>query len=240
MKNQYFGDVNDYLKYGFLRCFAEAGLSIGVCWMLTPDDNLPDGRKIEYLLSPQQWRRHDPRLFDALSNVITKRRQRHVRHIQKKNLLPNTQFFDDLVPDGQSSREEWLTKALTKFTGIDLLFFDPDNGIEVKSKGMGRRGSNKYVFWREIQVAWSCGSSLLIFQHFPRENRRQYIWRIVSQLTQEVPAGSVVPLITSNVVYFLVYRECHKPNVLVALKLITNSWSGQISLAECEVEKRTL
>ena len=24
MKNQYFGDVNDYRKYGLLRCIAEA------------------------------------------------------------------------------------------------------------------------------------------------------------------------------------------------------------------------
>jgi hypothetical protein len=43
MKDQYFGDVNDYLKYGLLRCFAEAGWRVGVCWMLTPDDGGRDG-----------------------------------------------------------------------------------------------------------------------------------------------------------------------------------------------------
>ena len=37
MKNQYFGDVNDYRKYGLLRLLAHAGLKIGVCWMLTED-----------------------------------------------------------------------------------------------------------------------------------------------------------------------------------------------------------
>jgi len=40
MKNQYFGDINDYRKYGLLRCFAEAGLNIGVCWMLTPETRM--------------------------------------------------------------------------------------------------------------------------------------------------------------------------------------------------------
>ena len=44
MKNQYFGDVNDYRKYGLLRVFAnQAAFNIGVCWMLTPDDERRDG-----------------------------------------------------------------------------------------------------------------------------------------------------------------------------------------------------
>ena len=46
MKNQYFGDINDYRKYGLLRLIAKkTGLKIGICWMLTPDDGL--NREIE-------------------------------------------------------------------------------------------------------------------------------------------------------------------------------------------------
>ena len=46
MKNQYLGDENDYLKYGLLRVISrESKLSIGVCWMLTADDDRPDGGK---------------------------------------------------------------------------------------------------------------------------------------------------------------------------------------------------
>ncbi len=40
MKNQYFGDVNNYRKYGLLRRLAGDGeVSIGICWMLTPNDH---------------------------------------------------------------------------------------------------------------------------------------------------------------------------------------------------------
>ena len=35
MKNQYFGDINDYVKYGLLRVFS-ATHRVAVCWMLTP------------------------------------------------------------------------------------------------------------------------------------------------------------------------------------------------------------
>jgi hypothetical protein len=44
MKNQYFGDINDYHKYGLLRQLGKGGqLTTAVCWMLTPDDGRSDG-----------------------------------------------------------------------------------------------------------------------------------------------------------------------------------------------------
>jgi hypothetical protein len=67
MKHQYFGDVNDYPKYGLLRGLAGTGdLKIGVCWMMTADNRTKDGRKTGYLSKPDLWRRHDPELFDFL------------------------------------------------------------------------------------------------------------------------------------------------------------------------------
>jgi len=61
MKNQYFGDINDYGKYGLLRILAGFGeLKIAVCWMLTPDDGRRDGRLIQYLKQPEKWRKYDP------------------------------------------------------------------------------------------------------------------------------------------------------------------------------------
>jgi hypothetical protein len=39
MKNQYFGDINNYRKYGLLRAVIHATrLRLLVAWMLTPDD----------------------------------------------------------------------------------------------------------------------------------------------------------------------------------------------------------
>jgi hypothetical protein len=39
LKDQYFGDVNDFQKYALLRRIARpASLKLGVCWMLTESD----------------------------------------------------------------------------------------------------------------------------------------------------------------------------------------------------------
>lgn len=227
MKNQYFGDINDYLKYGLLRCFGDAGIRVGVCWMLTPDDARSDGRKISYLYNPEQWREFDPNLFDSLTAAITKG-SRRVRHFEKSQLLPKASFCHALVPDHQPSRKTWLTTSLRNLGNVDVLFFDPDNGIEIKSIREGRKGSSKYLYWDEIQLAWSRGSSLLIFQHFSREKRDSHISRLTTRLEEFAPGSTVLPLITSNVVYLLAYQQRHASQVVDALKTIDKRWAGQI------------
>ena len=44
MKNQHFGDISDYRKYGLLRALQSSGDGrLLVAWMLTPDDGSRDG-----------------------------------------------------------------------------------------------------------------------------------------------------------------------------------------------------
>ncbi len=60
MKDQYVGDVNVYVKYGFLRALSAARAGpLVVCWMLTPSDEGPDGGKVGYLEQPERYRDGD-------------------------------------------------------------------------------------------------------------------------------------------------------------------------------------
>ena len=49
MKNQYFGDIGDYGKYGLLRFLAQNGVKIAVNWYLTTNDGSGDGKHVSYL-----------------------------------------------------------------------------------------------------------------------------------------------------------------------------------------------
>ena len=50
MQDRYTGDLGDFSKLGILRALEMAGLSIGVNWYLTPDENHNgDGRHVKYL-----------------------------------------------------------------------------------------------------------------------------------------------------------------------------------------------
>ena len=60
MKNQYFGDINDYRKYGLLLALQSNGAgSLLVAWMLTPDDGGRDGGLRSYLKVPDIWAKYD-------------------------------------------------------------------------------------------------------------------------------------------------------------------------------------
>jgi hypothetical protein len=70
VKEQYVGDVNDYRKYALLRHLAKAGgIRVGVCWILTPPDDRPDGDMNAYLDQPDRWQAYDPDLFKQLKSV---------------------------------------------------------------------------------------------------------------------------------------------------------------------------
>ena len=71
MKHQYFGDINDYRKYGLIRAIHSAGeLRTLVAWMLTRDDGRTDGQTIGYLNQPDRWESFDPDLFNALRAAV--------------------------------------------------------------------------------------------------------------------------------------------------------------------------
>ncbi len=223
MKNQYFGDINDYLKYGILRCFSAADLRVAVCWMLTPNDGRTDGRKTTYLSKPDRWRPNDPLLFDSLLRAL-RTHARCVRHIEDFGLLANTSFFHDKVPEDSLARESWLEKFIRSGAEADLLFFDPDNGIEVDSTRWGTKGSSKYIFWHEIRLAWSRSSALLIFQHFCRERRDNFIARLSKRLKETLPDSYVRSIVTAHVVYFLVYRQEQSAKIECGLGKVSERW----------------
>ena len=171
MKDQYFGDVNDYRKYGLLRALAAAGLSIGICWLLTADDGGNDGALRRYLEQPSKWRRYDPELYDMLQRLKQPDTPRTVRHCGEWGLVPGSTCFDELLVDDQQRRDGYFQMAFGTLGKCDVIFFDPDNGIEVAGTPRGRRGSSKYVYWVELREAMLRGSSVLAYQHYPRIER---------------------------------------------------------------------
>src|SRR5437763_13247908 len=113
MKNQYYGDINDYRKYGLLRLCIDAGWRVGECWMLTPDDGGVDGRKTSYLADPRRWRVHDSSLFDALLPVLSSQINRSVICAEEPNLLPGAAFYGEPVPARDAARRVWCDRSLS-------------------------------------------------------------------------------------------------------------------------------
>ncbi len=229
MKNQYFGDINDYRKYGLLRALQSEGQGkLLVAWMLTPDDDSRDGRFRAYLEDAKRWRRYDPPLFDSLAALHRSGSMLDVSLIERSNLLPNASYFSAEVPDTRIDRVRWGQGLFDAARNVDLAFVDPDNGIEVRSRPVGRKGSSKYVTWSEIKALWNLGCSILIYQHFRREARESFASRMVSELRRHTDAPWVEALRTPHVLFLLAVQERHEARMRDAVSVMHQRWNGQI------------
>ncbi len=212
MKDQYFGDVNDYCKYRLLRSLTRAGLSLGVCWMLTEPDGRTDGKHLGYLDKPRQHRQADPELFEWLQTAIHRDRDRRTARIEASGLLGDAIFQTRILRDDSVGRLSYFAHCQELFRGRDLVFFDPDNGLE-RSKRPGNRGSSKYIYWPEVEATFASGASVLIYQHFPREERTGFIARMKAELQARTGAAEIEAIPTSHVLFLFAAHERHRASI---------------------------
>jgi hypothetical protein len=206
VKDQYVGDVNDYVTYGLLRALiAESGLSLGVWWMLTPNDQRGDGNHLGYLRD-LAWRTYDPELHDALGAIVASG-LREVAAVERAAVLPGATFVGEPIPDEAAARGAVATRALRALAAADVVFLDPDNGIEVPSTPPGRRGSSKYVLWAEIEALAARGRSLVVYQHFPRRPREPYLAELGATLARRTGLPGVMALWTTRNLFLVASRH---------------------------------
>ena len=180
MKNQYFGDIGDYGKYGLLLFLAEHGISVSVNWYLTPNDGSSDGKFIKYL-SDERFRRFSPVLYDELKKYIIQEGRRDILVMNETDLIPNAKYYTvplptlDNVPSAERRqlRKEWHENALAFCTGSDLVFLDPDNGIQPKGQLYSSK-NNKYVFLEEAADYYNAGQNVVYYCHKGRRTDAQW------------------------------------------------------------------
>jgi hypothetical protein len=229
MKNQYFGDINDYRKYGLLRSISNvADLQTIVAWMMTPDDGSTDGKFTKYLSEPERWAKYDPTLYSTLRHLLDSHADRKVTYLEETNLLVRTEYFSEVVPDAAAERNVWFNELLKKSERADFVFLDPDNGLEIKSKPYGRKNSSKFLFWHEVEALWKTGKSLLIYQHFIRENRVQFIQRMLASLNELAEGSYVEAFSTPNVAFLMALQPEHHFLHGAIVNSVQESWAGQI------------
>ena len=175
MRHNYVGDIGDYVKYALLRSLAgpdgDHRFHLGVHWYLTVhDEGNGDGLHIEYLDKPASWPELDPVLFEALHGVrhqIADPTQRRLSLVEQLDVFrSDTRFFSSVdpvpvrgrrpgeevpphgVPKGTRRielRRQWAARGEAALNGADLVFFDPDSGIEVPSCCSGERSTDSSI-----------------------------------------------------------------------------------------------
>jgi hypothetical protein len=231
MKNQYFGDVNDYLKYSLLRLLGGNGqFGIAVCWALTQDDRGLNGNRTKYLERPSEWGGHDSAVFSLLREEVLRKGNRSVSAIEQADVLRNCRYFGEFISDEVRQRELYF-EAFFKFAeGADFVFFDPDNGLNVKSVARGGRGSSKYVYQDEIERAYHSGHTVLLYQHFPRKPRDSYIRGVVGRFTALRGMKRAISYSSPFVVFLLLPQPRHEKLLLSNTREVARNWGDRIRI----------
>ncbi|WP_440955699.1 hypothetical protein ACSAZK_01660 [Methanosarcina sp. Mfa9] len=151
--------MGDFVKFGLLNYLlgkTESGFyKLGVNWYLVPDESNNDGKFITYLNPKNQigssLKKCNPSLYEQLYEVVLIKRRRYVLEIEDGSVLPDTTlFFHELfdfsnkpLEERISFRRSWHLRALTKLKESDIVFLDPDNGVENKGLKATQKKSAK-------------------------------------------------------------------------------------------------
>ena len=172
MQDNYVGDIGDYGKYGLLRNVTATGLRLAVNWyrvIPTRPGKQEDGKYTSYLDKPEIYRHYDPELFDCLANIVH-RQKRSIEEIEASGVLTAAFFSDALVP---ANRSHWHQAALASTIGTDIVFLDPDNGLETAKMHERRSAKEKHTTWQEVKDYYDRGQSVILYQHRPQMTKKE-------------------------------------------------------------------
>lgn len=225
MKEQYAGDISDYRKYALLRMLAQRGkVRIGVCWMLTAPDGSSDGNKRSYLEKPEAYRHFDPELFDILASVIDQPDGTRLFRIEDAETVPGAIYFNDHLGDSTKDRMAFWIAARRTLADADIIFFDPDNGLDVPSVQPGQRNSSKYVTIQEARSFYAAGKSVLVYQHFARVKRTNFLQQCGDRLREAMPDAQLWAFPTKHTAFLLAVQPEHVSILEPAARAVSERW----------------
>lgn len=201
MQDRYAADVGDFGKYGLLRRLsgADPRLSLGIVWYLTDDeiltrDPVNDGRHIGYVRPDRAPRFEpcDPGLFASM-NALLRAETRSVVAVEQAAVLPPETAFVSahlraprvVTAVGRLRlRGEWLGEAAAAVRDQDIVFVDPDNGLEVPSVPITSSRAPKYTYYSDLDRLLRPRQTLVAYHHLGRSPHVAEVQRRLADLTE--------------------------------------------------------
>jgi len=206
VRHNFVNDIGDYAKYALLRAICVSGqptIRLGVIWYLTEHAELNnDGRKRSHLTTAG-WDDLDPDLLARMrriENGLQNQGQLNVSLIEESGILPpSTAYFSEPIPRVRgtarqrvSERAAWFERARQAMSDCDLVFLDPDNGLEVRSVPITSPFSSKYTTVAEIAALLETGASVVLYQHGNRTPWLVQRERVYAQIATGTQRGLTI------------------------------------------------
>ena len=145
MQDRYVGDIGDFANNGLLRVLCGTppepvpDMRLGIIWYRNETED-QYGNEIKYLnpsnYNDQTYRECDPHLYSELQRLVGGSMERNDRRriediIDRGIFPPRTQHYRRLIPRPATvaSRRQWFGDAMAKTAESDVIFLNPDIGI---------------------------------------------------------------------------------------------------------------
>jgi hypothetical protein len=229
MNDKFVGDYKDFLKYGLLESIYEVTkMETLIVWMKTLDKISGKG-DIGYLKKPQKYRNYNEKLFDEI-NMLVGDGKRTIEEVQKINTLSKYTFYSEPLNDNIGDREKYFESVYSLAGSFSLIFFDPDNGIEIESCKYGRKESSKFIYWKEIIKIWDMKKDILIYKHFPRmEKHYPFALELIDKCNNKLSNVKIMPFVTRDVLFLYLTRKSE--DIITTIKnTLLNRWKNEFKL----------
>lgn len=237
MQDRYAGDIGDWGKLGLLRSLADCGISLGVNWYLVPDENHNDDGKHVAYLQQNKYLGYDDVLFLALKNIVSSD-CRSVQSLETAaRLPPSTAYYHRALSYPSESgraercaiRQDWHDQAALTLAESELIFLDPDNGLETKSVSPTAIKGPKYVAMSELEDYVRIGKSIIFYNHRSRKTEEEYLERfreLIKKETFENTTWIAMKYVKGTIRdYFFVLQKQHVESISIACeKFLESKW----------------
>src|SRR5690554_5290580 len=222
MKHQYFGDIIDLFKYDLLKTLSQdIGFNqILFIPLLTENDNGNDGNKRNYEKAQAGNKNHE--LIDFFKAKYSEHKhERNAKIIEEyfTNEGINFRFKPEEIFRNKNRKEcfsDLVSSLKTSSTKNQLLFFDPDNGMEVKYN------KDKHIKYQEIKDCFDvvCENSVLSIIQFRRQRINDEDWRIALKQKRKLDLSKEVSSYTTyiadnNIAFYFITKSQERLNEVV-------------------------
>ena len=181
MQDCYVGDIGDFANHGLLRVLCGTpqdpvpGMKLGIIWYRNESEDRY-GNEIGYL-NPSNYNRQTYQACDAdlycelqtlVGRSIERDEERRIEDSINSPILPCETLHYKLPiprPANIASRRRWFNEAMAKTAGCDVIFLNPDTGIDWNG-----RAKLRYVHHWELErlLGGTKEKIVVIYQHAQR------------------------------------------------------------------------
>ena len=205
MKNKYFGDTRDLFKYDLILKITQEVVSIHrflFIPMLTSDDDSSDGNKTNYIKAKAGTQNKE--LMTHLKDCVNRDR-RNIMEIEPYFKSNGVEIYIHEELFIHINRRNYFGKVKIKkeFFSNSLVFVDPDKGLEIQ------QSKEKHFLYREAKDIYDYmdgNSILMIYQHFPHENHKEYLHKRTNKL-ENLTGDSPIYISDNNIIFFLLTKS---------------------------------